>query len=113
MNYADFPSIESFHKLPKKLILKAGDTVVNAEGDAVFSGIVINNLGQTVRNVEVFLVLFDKQNIPQEHLKTASDPASLAQGGLGSFRFVLKGRKERVGDYYLHAKWDYVDKDWE
>jgi hypothetical protein len=113
VGFENFPEIESFSKLPKKLILKAGETAFNAEGDATLSGIVINNLGQSVQNVEVFLVLFDDKNIPQEHLKTASDPAELAQGGLGSFRFVAKGRKEKIVNYYLHTQWDYIDKDWE
>ena len=113
MNFEDFPEIESFHKLPKKLIIKAGETAFTEEGDATLSGIVINNLGQPVQHVEVSLILFDEKNIPQEHLRIVSSPNQLTQGALGSFRFVVKDRKEKVENYYLHASWDYVDKDWE
>ena len=113
MKFEDFPAIESFTKLPKKLVIKAGETSLTDEGEAALSGIVINNLGQGVRNVEVYLVLFDEKNIPQDNLKTIPDPNQLAQGALASFKFSVKGRKEKIANYYLHAKWDYVDKDWE
>jgi len=111
--FDDFPVIESFSKLPKKLIIKAGETALSETGDATLTGIVINNLGQAVRNVQVFLVLFNEKNIPTDHLKVSPDPNHLTQGSLSSFKFAAKGRKESISNYYLHAKWDYVDKDWE
>ncbi len=113
MGVEDYPDIESFHKLPKKLIIKAGDTDVTAGGDAGLSGIVINNLGQAVQKIEVFLVLFNENNIPAEHLRAEPDPNRLTQGGLGSFRFILKGKNKKISNYYLHARWEYVDQGWE
>jgi hypothetical protein len=113
MGYEDFPSIESFHKLPKKLVIKAGDTNVNEMGEATLSGIVVNNLGQAVTHVEVSLILFDEKNIPIEHHRVEPDPNQLAQGSLGAFRFTIKGRKKNITNYYMHARWKYVDKGWE
>lgn len=113
MGFEDFPSIESFHKLPKKLVIKAGDTNIDEAGDATLSGIVVNNLGQSVRNVEVSLVLFDDKNIPIEHHRVEPDPSQLPQGSLGSFRFIIKGRKKNITNYYMHARWQYVDQGWE
>jgi len=113
MGFEDFPDIESFSKLPKKLIIKAGDTNVTSGGDATLSGLVINNLGQPVRNVEVYLVLFNDKHIPVGDHKTLPDPQGLTQGGLGSFQFVLKGHQKEITNYYLHARWDYVDAGWE
>jgi hypothetical protein len=113
LNFEDFPSIEAFHKLPRKIILKAGETGFDEAHRPTLSGIVINNLGQPIRNVEVYLVLFDDQNMPVEHLKTIPEPNRLGQGTLGSFRFVVAGRKEKISNYYLHSRWEYDDKNWE
>jgi hypothetical protein len=113
VGFENFPEIESFHKLPKKIVIKAGETAFDAGGDATLGGIVINNLGQAVRNIEVFLVLFDENNIPREHLRASPNPNELPQGALGSFHFHVKGRKTKVVNYYLHARWDYIDKGWE
>lgn len=113
MSFEDFPSIESLNKLPKKLVIKAGEADLAEGGDATLSGIVINNLGQSVQAVEVFLVLFNEKNIPAEHHRIEPDPNRLNQGALGAFRFILKNRRKKITNYYLHARWKYVDTDWE
>jgi len=113
MGFEDFPDIESFSKLPKKLIIKAGEASLTEAGDAILTGIVINNLGQTVKDVNLFLILFDDNHVPTEEHRVEPDPVQLSQGALGAFKFMLKGHKQKISNYYLHSRWSYLDAGWE
>jgi len=113
MGFEDFPDIESFNKLPKKLIIKAGETSVTDKGEAILTGIVINNLGQTVQGVQIFLILFDDNHVPLAEHRAEPDPNKLSQGALGAFKFSLKGHRQKITNYYLHTRWSYLDVGWE
>lgn len=112
MSIEEFPSIETFQRLPKKLIVKGGNSVVAKNGDAELTGIVINNLGQSVRDLVVHLVVFDSNEIPVMNACARPDPDHLAQGNMASFKFVLEKFGMSVKNFYLYAQWKYNDAEW-
>lgn len=112
MNVEDFPPIETFKKLPKRVVVKGGAAGLNAQNHPQLSGIVINNSGQTVVNIKVHLVTFDDRNIPLESATTVPDPDVLPQGQIGSFLFTLPNHKGKISNSYLYATWAYDDKRW-
>ncbi|MDD5084668.1 MAG: hypothetical protein PHE61_01330 [Candidatus Omnitrophica bacterium] len=109
MGIEEFPEIETFQKLPKRLIVKGGDSTIDAKGNAVLSGIVINNLGQPVQGIKVYLVVFDDNEIPVFNVTTVPFPDVLPQGRIASFRFSIPSQKKRLENYYLYANWKYED----
>ena len=109
MGIEEFPEIETFQKLPKRLIVKGGDSTLDEKGKAVLTGIVINNLGLSVKRIRVFLVIFDENDIPVLNVTTVPLPDSLPQGRIASFRFSIAGQKKVVENYYLYANWQYED----
>ena len=109
MGIEEFPEIETFQKLPKRLIVKGGDSTVDAKGNAVLNGIVINNLGLSVKRIRVFLVVFDEDEIPVTNVTTTAQPDTLPQGGIASFRISVLGHGKIVDNYYLYANWQYDD----
>lgn len=111
MAFEDFPEIEAFQKLPKRLIVKGGDATLNSKGDAELAGIMINNSGQTVRDVNVIMVLFNEKHVPTMSLSVKPDPDKLAQGSIASFKFHHKGYGEKFSNYYLYATWNYDDSE--
>ncbi|MBI4397870.1 MAG: hypothetical protein HY586_01960 [Candidatus Omnitrophica bacterium] len=112
MGIEEFPAIESFQKLPKKLIVKGGDSALNQNQDAQLMGLVINNLGQPVRDLVVHLVVFDEKEIPVIHVSTQPDPGCLDQGNMASFKFTLEKFGRVIKNYYLYANWKYDDSKW-
>ena len=64
MGIEQFPEIETFQKLPRKVIVKGGSSGFDTAGRPELRGIVINNAGYSIRNTKVFLVVFDHQEIP-------------------------------------------------
>lgn len=109
MGIEEFPEIETFQKLPKRLIVKGGDSTIDGRGNAVLSGIVINNLGQPVQGMKVYLVVFDDNEIPVFNVTTIPSPDVLPQGRIASFRFSIPNQKKRLENYYLYANWKYED----
>ena len=59
MSIDQFPEIETCQKLPRKVIVKGGNSGFNAKGQPELRGIVINNAGHSIRDIKVFLVLFN------------------------------------------------------
>jgi hypothetical protein len=111
MGIEQFPEIESFQKLPHKVIVKGGSSRFDPKEGAELRGIVINNIGQTIRDVTVNLVIFDDQETPLFNTSIAPDPAVLPQGAIGSFLFRLKDFPSEIKKYYLYSSWKYDDKE--
>ena len=110
MGLEQFPEIESFQKLPHRVIVKGGSSHFDPKDGAELRGIVINNIGQTIREISVNLVVFDENETPLFNTSTAPEPALLPQGAIGSFHFRLKDFPEEIKKYYLYSSWKYVDK---
>lgn len=111
MTLSEFPEIESFQKLPHRVIVKGGSSRVDPKAGAELRGIVINNMGQGIRDVSVGLVIFDEKERPVLNVSTASDPPTLPQGAIGSFLFQVKDYPEEIKRYYLYPSWKYDDRE--
>ena len=111
MGLEQFPEIESFQKLPHHVIVKGGSSRFDPEAGAELRGIVINNIGQTIRDVSVNLVIFDEKETPILNTSTAPEPAVLPQGAIGSFLFRLKDFPGMIKKYYLYSSWKYDDRE--
>ena len=110
MGLEQFPEIESFQKLPHRVIVKGGSASFDPREGAELRGIVINNIGQTVRDISVNLVIFDERETPLFNTSTVPDPAVLPQGAIGSFHFRLKDFPGEIKKYYLYPSWKYDDR---
>ncbi len=111
MGLETFPEIENFQKLPRQVIVKGGSSTYDAKSGAELRGIVINNIGHTIRNLRVNLVIFDKQKIPLHNSSIEADPANLPQGGIGSFAFRIQDYPKAITDYYLYTNWRFDDRE--
>lgn len=112
MGIEEFPEIEAFQKLPRRVIVKGGISSTNKEGHAELAGIVINNLGQPVKALKVNLILFDEREMPILNVSTIPDPPKLSQGGIASFKFVVEGHQDEITNHYLYPSWQYDDSEW-
>jgi len=112
MSIQEFPEIETFHKLPRRVIVKGGSSGFSAQGKPELRGIVINNVGHTVKEVRVSLIIFNQDEIPVLNTSTSADPETLSQGGIGSFTFALDDYNKEITNYYLYANWKYDDSNW-
>jgi len=111
MGIEKFPEIESFQKLPHQVILKGGSSRFDPKEGAELRGIIINNIGQTIRDVSVNLVVFDEKETPSFNTSTTPDPEVLPQGAIGSFLFRLKDYPGEIKKYYLYSSWKYDDRE--
>jgi hypothetical protein len=111
MGLEQFPEIESFQKLPHRVIVKGGASRFDPKEGAELRGIVINNIGQTIREVSVNLVVFDERETPLFNTSTAPEPDVLPQGAIGSFVFRLKDHPAEIKKYYLYSSWKYLDRE--
>ncbi len=109
MGIEAFPEIESFQKLPRQVIVKGGDTSFDVHEGAKLSGIVINNIGHTICDLRANIVILDEKGIPVVNTSTTVTPASLPQGGIGSFTFQLRDYPKAISDYHLYANWRFDD----
>lgn len=109
MTIEQFPEIESFQKLPHRVIVKGGSSRFDPKEGAELRGIVINNTGVPIREVSVNLVVFDDKETPVLNTSAEPDPPALPQGGIGSFLFQLKEFREEIKRYYLFPSWKYDD----
>lgn len=109
MGLETFPEIESFQKLPHQVIVKGGSASFSKESGAELRGLVINNIGNPIRQLKVHLVIFDEQKIPIFSTGMIPDPDALPQGAMATFVFKLKDYKQNINDYYLYANWRFDD----
>lgn len=107
MGIESFPEIENFQKLPREVIIKGAGTKFSENEGAELRGIVINNVGHSIKHVRAQLVIFDKNRVPLLGVSTATDPDRLPQGGMANFHFRLKDQKQEIKDYFLHATWSF------
>lgn len=112
MGIQEFPEIETFQKLPRKVIVKGGSSGFDAHGKPELRGIVINNSGHPIKNIRVSLIIFNEQEIPVRNASTVPDPAELSQGGIASFVFTLPDYDKEISNYYLYSNWKYDDSKW-
>src|SRR3989338_6337122 len=103
MGIEHFPEIETFQKLPRKVIVKGGNSGFNSKGHPELRGIVINNAGHPIRDAKVSLIIFSEQEIPILNKSTVPDPATLPQGGIGAFTFTLDDYDQEIKNYYLYV----------
>lgn len=111
MSLEEFPAIESFQKLPHQVIVKGGSSRFDPAEGAELRGIVINNIGHTIRDVSVNLVIFDERETPLFNTSAIPDPAVLPQGAIGAFVFRIKDCPAEIKNYYLFSSWKYVDRE--
>ena len=52
MGIEHFPEIETFQKLPRKVIVKGGNSGFDTKGRPELRGIVINNAGHPIRDAD-------------------------------------------------------------
>ena len=111
MGLEAFPEIENFQKLPRQVIVKGGNSTFSEKEGAELRGIVINNIGQPIRELRVHAVILDENKIPV--LSTSADPVpcDLPQGGIGSFTIQFKEYPQRIAHYYLYANWKFDDRE--
>ncbi|MBI3313714.1 MAG: hypothetical protein HYZ83_05725 [Candidatus Omnitrophica bacterium] len=110
MGIETFPEIESFQKLPRQVIVKGGSSSFDHEKGAELRGIVINNIGHSIRNIRVSVVIFDKNKLPVLNTSTVTEPELLPQGGIANFTFKLEEYPERILDYHLYSTWNFNEE---
>lgn len=109
MGLEAFPEIENFQKLPRQVIVKGGNSTFSEKDGAGLRGIVINNIGQPIRDLRVHAVILDENRMPVLSAGVDPDPNHLPQGGIGSFILQLKEYPQKIADYYLYANWKFDD----
>ncbi len=109
MGIEQFPEIETFQKLPRKVIVKGGSSGFDSKGRPELRGIVINNAGHPIRDLKISLILFNEDEIPILNKSTNPDPTGLPQGAIGSFTFIFDDYEQEIKNYYLYANWKYDD----
>lgn len=112
MSLQEFPEIETFQKLPKRLIVKGGASGMNIAGKPELRGIVINNTGHAIKAIRISLIIFNENEIPVLNASVAPDPSALAQGQMSSFIFTLDDYDKPIANYYLYSNWKYDDANW-
>ena len=110
MGIESFPEIENFQKLPHEVIIKGASTHFNEAEGASLQGIVINNIGHSIKNIRAQLVILDKDRVPLLGTSVATEPDHLPQGGIANFKFQLKNQKKEIENYFLHANWGFDEK---
>ncbi len=111
MGIEEFPEIESFHKLPRQVIVKGASSSYDSDKGVMLHGIVINNIGHTICDVRVSVVVFNQQKLPVINLSTHPSPAVLPQGCIGAFSFQIKDYHEEITDYHLFSTWKFFEKE--
>jgi hypothetical protein len=111
MGLEAFPEIESFQKLPRQVIVKGGSSTFDERDGAKLKGIVINNIGHTICEVRVQMVILDGKGIPVQSAGILIEPSTLPQGGIGSFTFQVADYNRAISDYHLFANWKFDDRE--
>ena len=111
MGLEAFPEIESFQKLPRQVIVKAGSSTFDEKDGACLRGIVINNIGHTIKDIKVYVVILDPNGIPAMSSSITPDPEALPQGGISSFLFQVENYPRKISDYHLYVNWRFDDNE--
>ncbi len=111
MGIETFPEIENFQKLPHQVIVKGGNWSFSEREGAELRGIVINNIGQPIRDLRVSLVVLNDQKLPVLNTSIAAVPEALSQGGIATFIFQLKDYTERITDHHLFIHWKFDEQE--
>lgn len=111
MDIETFPEIENFQKLPRQVIVKAGNISFENQSKAALRGIVINNSGHPICDLKVHVVFFDRNKLPVMSTSLKADPHELNQGGIANFLFELTDQHHLVSDYHLYTRWRFHDQD--
>lgn len=111
MGLETFPEIENFQKLPRQVIVKAGNASFSEREGAELRGIVINNIGHTICALRVHVVLLDTHGIPIMSAVTTPEPDALPQGGIASFVFRLKEYTQQISNFHLYTNWRFDDRE--
>ena len=109
MGIQEFPEIETFQKLPRRVIVKGGSSGMSDQGKPELRGIVINNIGHSVKDIRVSLVVFNEDEIPVVNISARAEPSVLPQGQIASFTFTLDDYDKEISNFYLYAGWRYDD----
>lgn len=107
MKLNSFPEIEDFRKLPHEVVVKGALSEADPKKGVEVRGIVINNIGQPIKNIRVQVVVFDEYHLPQMSTSLSPSPSKLQQGGIANFVFALTDLEKPVKDLYLHANWSF------
>jgi hypothetical protein len=111
MGIESFPEIENFQKLPREVIIKGASTHFKEAEGASLQGIVINNVGHSIKDIRAQLVIFDKDQVPLLGTSVLTEPDHLPQGGIAKFQFQLRDHKREIKNYFLHANWSFDEAD--
>lgn len=107
MRLNSFPEIEDFRKLPHEVVVKGAISEADPKKGVEVRGIVINNIGQPIKNIRVQVVVFDEYHLPQMSTTVSPTPSKLQQGGIANFIFTIAELEKPVKDLYLHANWGF------
>jgi hypothetical protein len=110
MGIETFPEIENFQHLPRQIIVKGGTSSFDAENGASLQGIVINNIGQPIRDLKIHAVVFNEKKIPVLNSTSSGEPSQIPQGGISTFSFQFKDYPKEITDYYLYTDWKFDDR---
>jgi hypothetical protein len=111
MGIEAFPEIESFQKLPRQVIVKGGSSTFDEKVGAELRGIVINNIGHSICDLRVNVVILDQSGIPVMSTSTEPEPNTLPQGGIGSFTFRVESYPQKISNYHVYANWKFDDRE--
>lgn len=111
MDVDAFPEIQNFQHLPRSVIVKGGSTSFDTTSGAELRGIVINNIGQSIKSLRVHVVIFDERKIPLLNTSVLADPEIVPQGGIASFVFKLSDFPNAIKDYHLFTNWSFDESE--
>ena len=111
MGLETLPEIESFHKLPRSVIVKAGSSTYDERQGATLRGIVINNSGHAIRDIWVRAIILDEQSIPVMSTGVTPEPGVLHQGGIASFSVQVENYARKISNCHLTVDWKFDDRE--
>ena len=111
MGLETFPEIESFNKLPRQVIVKAGSSTYDEKDGAQLRGIVINNTGHAIKDISVRVIVLDDHSIPVISTSVSPEPTSLHQGGIASFSVRVENYTKKVSNCHLTVDWKFDDRE--
>lgn len=111
MGLETFPEIESFNKLPRQVIVKAGSSTYDESEGARLRGIVINNSGHAIKDIWVRAIVLDDHSIPVMSTGVTPEPSGLHQGGIASFSVQVENYAKKISNCHLTVDWKFDDRE--